>query len=65
LTAVSAAGLLVGFGLCGTGTLFKEGVMDVFFVAGSAAFWTSALGMLVSLVWWVIRELIRDSRRRR
>jgi hypothetical protein len=62
LTAISAAGLMVGFGFCGAGTLLPQRVMDVFFVIGAVVFWLSVLGIGVSLVWWVIDGLMENGR---
>ncbi len=58
LLTISAAGMLLGFGLCGAGlATVRIEIATPFLVAASVAFWGSALGLVVGALWVVLQML--------
>jgi hypothetical protein len=58
LMTVSVVGLLLAIGLCGVGSAFKDNNGSIFFqvIAGATGF-VSLLGLVVGLVWGVLRSI--------
>jgi hypothetical protein len=65
LLSISAAGLLVGIGLCGGGTMLASysgrsvfsAVPGLLAFAGTVCLFGSLLGLVVGLVWAVLRSI--------
>jgi hypothetical protein len=55
---VSAVGLLLALGLCGAGSVFKDNTSSIFFGIAVATGFVSLLGLVVGLVWAVLRSII-------
>jgi hypothetical protein len=54
---VSSVGLLLALGLCGAGSALNNDSSTFFFVIAEAAGFVSLLGLVVGLVWAVLRSI--------
>jgi hypothetical protein len=63
LMAISVAGLLVSLGLCGVSALGRGIFTGVFSVIGICVFGLSLLGMVSSVLWFVVAAIIGTIRR--
>ena len=57
LVAISAAGLLVGLGLCGAATQLPAAAQNVLLGIGALSFWTSVLGMIIGVCLLILAPL--------
>lgn len=63
LMAISVASLLVSFGLCGVSALGRGAFTGFFSGLGFFVFGLSLLGMVLSVLWFVVAAIIGAFRR--
>jgi hypothetical protein len=63
LMAISVAGMLVSFGLCGVSALGRGAFTGIFSVIAICVFGLSLLGMVSSVLWFIVAAIIGVARR--
>gem|GEM_PF-3403293 len=63
LMAISIAGVLVSFGICGAGAISPRVLGSIFSGTGFIVFCLGILGMVVSVLWFFVAMIIGAVRR--
>jgi hypothetical protein len=58
LVAISAALVLLGFGLCSGGGFSLEGTSTITAQIGTLAFFGGLLGFVAGVIWWFIYKIL-------
>jgi len=63
LMAISVAGVLLSFGICGIAAITPEAVTSIFSGAGAVVFGLGILGMVISVLWFFLAMIVGAFRR--